>query len=105
MPIQPGKPAARTHDYIRHGTSTLFATLEMATGLATAACKARHRGQEFMAFWKQVARAYPNQELHLVMDNYAVHKTPKVKTWLAANVIFQVYFTLTSASWLNLVEV
>lgn len=81
MPMQPGKPAARTHDYIRHGTSTLFAALEIATGHVTAACKPRHRRQEFLAFLKQVARAYPGQGLHLVMDNYAVHKTPEVKAW------------------------
>lgn len=105
QPMQPGKPAARTHDYIRHGTSTLFAALEIATGHVTAACKPRHRRQEFLAFLKQVARAYPSQELHLVMDNYAVHKTPEVKSWLAANPRFHVHFTPTSASWLNLVEV
>ncbi len=105
LPMQPGKPAARTHDYIRHGTSTLFAALEIATGHVTAACKPRHRRQEFLAFLKQVARAYPEGQLHLVMDNYAVHKTPEVKAWLAENPRFQVHFTPTSASWLNLVEV
>ncbi|MFF0945881.1 IS630 family transposase [Kocuria sp. CPCC 205300] len=105
LPMQPGKPAARTHDYIRHGTSTLFAALEIATGHVTAACKPRRRRQEFLAFLRQVARAYPEGQLHLVMDNYAVHKTPEVKTWLAENPRFQVHFTPTSASWLNLVEV
>ncbi|KLU09364.1 transposase [Kocuria sp. SM24M-10] len=105
LPMQPGKPAARTHDYIRHGTSTLFTALEIATGHVTATCKPRHRRQEFLAFLKQVARAYPSQELHLVMDNYAVHKTAEVKAWLAANPRFHVHFTPTSASWLNLVEV
>ncbi|WP_082697120.1 IS630 family transposase [Kocuria rosea] len=103
--MQPGKAAARTHDYIRHGTSTLFAALEIATGHVTAACKPRHRRQEFLAFLKQVARAYPDVELHLVMDNYAVHKTAEVKQWLAENPRFQVHFTPTSASWLNLAEV
>ncbi|MFF0944859.1 IS630 family transposase [Kocuria sp. CPCC 205300] len=101
----PGKPARATHDYIRHGTSTLFAALEIATGHVTAACKPRHRRQEFLAFLKQVARAYPEGPLHLVMDNYAVHKTPEVKVWLAEHPRFQVHFTPTSASWLNLVEV
>jgi transposase len=105
LPMQPGKPAGRTHDYVRHGTSTLFAALEIATGHVTAACKPRHRRQEFLAFLKQVARAYPEGELHLVMDNYAVHKTLEVKNWLAENPRFQVHFTPTSASWLNLVEV
>ncbi|GGG67133.1 IS630 family transposase [Kocuria dechangensis] len=105
LPMQPGKPAARTHDYIRHGTSTLFAALEIATGHVTAACKPRHRRQEFLAFLKQIARTYPDQQLHLVMDNYATHKTPEVKAWLAENARFRVHFTPTSASWLNLVEV
>jgi transposase len=105
LPMQPGKPAARTHNYVRHGTSTLFAALETATGHVTAACKPRHRRQEFLAFLKQVARAYPDQELHLVMDNYATHKTPEVRAWLAQNPRFRVHNTGTSASWLNLVEV
>lgn len=103
--MQPGLPARRTHDYVRHGTSTLFAALELATGHVTAATKPRHRRQEFLAFLKQVARAYPDQDLHLVLDNYATHKTPEVKAWLAANPRFHVHFTPTSASWLNLVEV
>lgn len=85
LPVQPGKPERRTHDYIRHGTSTLFAALEIATGHVTAACKPRHRRQKFLAFLKQVARAYPGQDLHLVLDNYATHKTPEVKAWLAAH--------------------
>lgn len=101
--MQPGRPAARTHDYVRHGTSTLFAALEIATGHVTAACKPRHRGQEFLAFLKQVARASPDQKLHLVMDNYTVHKTPEVKAWLAENLRFQLHFMPTSVSWLNLV--
>jgi transposase len=105
LPMQPGMPARRTHDYKRHGTTTLFAALEIATGKVTAACKPRHRHQEFLAFCKQVARAYPDQELHLVMDNYAAHKRIEIRDWLAANPRVQVHFTPTSASWLNLVEV
>lgn len=105
LPMQPGLPERRTHDYKRHGTSTLFAALEIATGTVTAACKKRHRHQEFLAFLKQISRAYPDQELHLVMDNYAAHKTPEVRDWLTANPRIQVHFTPTSASWLNLVEV
>ena len=85
LAMQPGLPARRTHDYKRHGTSTLFATLEIATGKVTAACKPRHRHQEFLAFLKQVARAYPERELHLVMDNYAAHKHKTVRAWLADN--------------------
>jgi transposase len=105
LPMQPGRPARRTHDYVRHGTTTLFAALEVATGQVTAACKPRHRHQEFLAFLKQAARAYPDQDLHLVMDNYAAHKRAEVRDWLTANPRIHVHFTPTSASWLNLVEV
>lgn len=105
LPMQPGLAERRTHDYKRHGTSTLFAALEIATGKVTAACKSRHRHQEFLAFLKQVARAYPEGELHLVMDNYAAHKKAEVRTWLEANPRIHVHFTPTSASWMNLVEV
>ncbi|CAL8979844.1 IS630 family transposase ISMsm5 [Propionicimonas sp. T2.31MG-18] len=105
LPMQPGRPERRTHDYRRHGTTTLFAALEIATGKVTGACKPRHRHQEFLAFLKQVARAYPDGELHLVMDNYAAHKRVEVRDWLAANPRIQVHFTPTSGSWLNLVEV
>jgi transposase len=76
LPMQPGRPARRTHDYVRHGTTTLFAALEIATGQVTAVCQDRHRHQEFLRFLKHVARAYPDQQLHLVMDNYAAHVCP-----------------------------
>ena len=79
--------------------------LAVATGEVTAACKPRHRHQEFLAFLKQVARAYPNDELHLVMDNYAAHKRVEVRRWLAANPRISVHFTPTSGSWLNMVEI
>jgi len=113
LPRQPGFPERRTHDYLRHGTSTLFAALEVATGTVTAACKPRHRHQEFLAFLKQVARAYPESideqgrpiELHLIMDNYATHKRVEVRDWLADNPRIQVHFTPTSGAWMNLVEV
>jgi transposase len=105
LPLQPGLPEKRTHDYVRHGTSTLFAALEVATGKVTAACRPRHRHQEFLRFLKQVAAAYPTGQLHLIMDNYATHKRPEVKAWLAANPRISVHFTPTSGSWLNLVEV
>jgi transposase len=105
LPMQPNHPEQRTHDYVRHGTSTLFAALEIATGQITGVCKNRHRHQEFLAFLKHLARAYPEGELHLVMDNYATHKRIEVRTWLAANPRIQVHFTPTSGSWLNLVEV
>ena len=105
LPMQPGHAEQRTHDYVRHGTTTLFAALEIATGKVTGVCKNRHRHQEFLAFLKHVARAYPDCELHLVMDNYAAHKHPNVKAWLAGNPRIHVHFTPTSGSWLNLVEV
>jgi len=105
LPMAPGLPQRRTHDYKRHGTSTLFAALEIATGSVTAAAKPRHRHQEFLAFLKQIARAYPEGELHLVMDNYATHKKAEVRDWLAANPRIHVHFTPTSGSWLNMVEV
>ncbi len=100
----PGCPSG-THDYRRHGTTTLFAALEVATGKVTGHCLPRHRHQEFLRFLKQVARAYPGRELHLVMDNYATHKGVEVRDWLAANPRVHVHFTPTSASWMNLVEV
>jgi transposase len=106
LPMQPGFPERRTNDYVRHGTSTLFAALEIATGTVTAACKPRHRHQEFLAFLKQVAKAYPDDvdehgqptELHLVMDNYAAHKRIEVRRWLAAHPRIHVHFTPTSGS-------
>ncbi len=105
LPMQPGHAEQRTHDYVRHGTTTLFAALEIATGRVTGVCKNQHRHQEFLAFLKHLARAYPDRELHLVMDNYAAHKHPNVKAWLAGNPRIHVHFTPTSGSWLNLVEV
>jgi transposase len=105
LPMQPGLPERRTHDYVRHGTTTLFAALEIATGKVTATTQPRHRHQEFLRFLKQVARAYPEVELHLVMDNYAAHKRIEVGNWLAANPRVHVHCTPTSASWMNLVEV
>ena len=113
LPMQPGLIERRSHDYLRHGTTTLFAALEIATGKVTAAVKPRHRNTEFLAFLKQLERTYrrrgrrgrPPVQLHLVMDNYAAHKHQNVKAWLAANPRFVVHFTPTHASWMNLVEV
>ena len=113
LPMQPGLIERRSHDYVRHGTTTLFAALDIATGQVTAALKPRHRNQEFLAFLKQIERAYRDAvdaegkpvELHLVMDNYAAHKHANVKAWLADNPRFKVHFTPTHASWMNLVEV
>jgi transposase len=105
LPLRPGLPERRTHDYVRHGTTTLFAALEVSTGKVTDACYDRHRHQEFLRFLKQVARAYPRRELHIVLDNYGTHKHPKVKAWLAKHPRIHLHFTPTSGSWLNLVEV
>jgi len=77
LPMRTGLPEKRTHDYVRHGTTTLFAALEVATGKVIDACYPRHRHQEFLRFLKQVARAYPTGELHLVCDNYATHVCPE----------------------------
>jgi len=101
LPMQPGKVERRSHDYYRHGTTTLFAALDIATGEVTAALKPRHRHQEFLAFLKQIERTYRDVldadgkpvELHLVMDNYAAHKHPNVKAWLTGNPRFVVHFT------------
>jgi transposase len=105
LPLRPGLPERATHDYIRHGTTTLFAALEVATGKVTDACFQRHRHQEFLRFLRQVAKAYPRQKLHIVCDNYATHKHPKVKAWLARNPRITLHFTPTSGSWLNMVEI
>jgi transposase/transposase-like protein len=105
LPMQPGLPERRTHDYVRHGTTTLFAALNIATGTVTARCQPRHRHQEFLRFLKQVAKAYPRRRLHIVCDNYATHKHPTVKAWLARNPRITLHFTPTSGSWLNMVEI
>ncbi len=105
LPVRPGLPARRTHDYVRHGTTTLFAALEVATGKVTDACYQRHRHSEFLRFLKQVAKAYPRRTLHVVCDNYATHKHPAVVKWLQRNPRITLHFTPTSGSWLNLVEV
>ena len=105
LPMRPGLPEKATHDYVRHGTTTLFAALEIATGKVTDACYPRHRSDEFLKFLKQVAKAYPRVRLHLVVDNYATHKHPQVQAWLARNPRITMHFTPTSGSWLNMVEI
>ena len=104
LPVRPGQPERQTFDYLRHGTTTLFAALEVATGRVTDACTDRHRHQEFGAFLRQVAAAYPRRELHVVVDNYATHNHPAVRVWLARHPRVHLHFTPTSGSWLNLVE-
>jgi transposase len=104
LPMWPGLPARMTHDYTRHGTTSLFAALEVASGKVHGRCYRRHRHREFIAFLESLARRYPKLELHLICDNYGTHKHPAVKRWLAAHPRFHLHFTPTSASWLNLVE-
>ena len=105
LPLRLGMPEKQTHDYVRHGTTTLFAALEVATGKVTDACYPRHRNEEFLKFLKHVARAYPRRKLHIVCDNYATHKHPAVQAWLASNPRITMHFTPTSGSWLNMVEI
>ena len=94
-----------TLDYKRHGTTTLFAALDVKSGMAIGDCMPRHRAREFLAFLRLIDRAIrKSRNIHLVLDNYATHKTPEVRAWLEAHPRFKLHFTPTSASWLNLVE-
>jgi transposase len=105
LPIYPGRCETMTHDYKRNGTTTLFAALDMVEGRLIGACMPRHRHQEFIKFLKQIdAETPPGLDLHLIVDNYATHKHPKVKSWLKRHRRFQLHFIPTSSSWLNLVE-
>jgi transposase len=105
LPIYPGRCATMTHDYKRNGTTTLFAALEMLEGRLIGQCMPRHRHQEFIKFLKQIdAETPPDLDLHLIVDNYATHKHPKVKSWLRRHKRFHLHFIPTSSSWLNLVE-
>jgi transposase len=104
LPLGPGKPACRTHDYLRHGTASLFAALTYPQGEVLGACAARHRHQEFLSFLRLIDRTYPTGEIHLILDNYGTHKHEQVQRWFARRPRYQLHFTPTSASWLNLVE-
>jgi len=105
LPLRPGLAEKATSDYVRHGTTSLFAALEVATGKLTDACYPRHTHAEFLDFLKLVAKAHPRVKLHVVADNYATHKHPKVKAWLERNPRITMHFTPTSGSWMNLVEI
>jgi transposase len=105
LPLRPGLAERATHDYVRHGTTTLFAALEIATGKVTDQCYPRHGKAEFLDFLKTVARAYPRGELHVVCDNYHTHKHEEINAWLGRHPRITLHFTPTSGSWLNLVEV
>src|SRR5262249_41717720 len=102
--MRPGIPERQTHDYARHGTTSLFAALNVATGHVTDACYAQHRHQEFGKFLKKVASAYPGRELHVVCDNYATHKHPEVRAWLAKNPRVTLHFTPPTSSWPTVAE-
>ena len=105
LPIKKGRAGTMTHDYKRHGTTTLFAALDVATGKVIGECLPRHRAKEFLTFLKKIDReTLPHLDLHLILDNYATHKTPAVQRWLKRHPRFKLHFTPTSSSWLNLVE-
>lgn len=106
LPLGLGYVEGVTHDYIRHGTTTLFAALDVATGKVLTQCKPRHRHQEFLSFLKHIDANVPSDlEIHLVVDNYSTHKHQKVKRWLAAHPRYHLHFTPTYSSWLNQVEI
>jgi transposase len=105
LPLKKGRAGTMTHDYVRHGTTTLFAALNAADGTVISQCQERHRHQEWLKFLQQIERQTSgDRDLHLILDNYATHKHPKVQKWLAKHPRFHLHFTPTSASWLNMVE-
>jgi len=105
LPLKKGRAATMTHDYKRHGTTTLFAALDVKTGKVIGDCMSRHRAREFLKFLRNIDKAVPaRRDIHLIVDNYATHKTPEVRAWLDKHPRFKLHFTPTSASWLNLVE-
>ncbi len=105
LPIKKGRCGTMTHDYKRHGTTTLFAALSMLDGKVIGDCMPHHRHQEFIRFLNKIDTETPsNLDLHLIMDNYATHKHPRVKSWMRRHPRFHIHFIPTSSSWLNLVE-
>jgi transposase len=105
LPMMPGMPEKRTHDYVRYGTTTLFAALDIATGLVISELHRQHRAAEWRKFLQAIDQAVPaGLDVHIVADNYATHKTPAIQAWLAARPRFHMHFTPTSSSWLNQVE-
>jgi len=105
LPLGLGYVEGVTHDYVRHGTTTLFAALDVATGAVFTECKPRHRHQEFLAFLRRLDECIPAElDVHLIVDNYATHKHSKVRTWLAQRPRYQIHYTPTYSSWLNQVE-
>jgi transposase len=105
LPMKPGRCGTFTHDYVRHGTTTLFAALNVLDGKVVGQCLPRHRHQEFLKFLRHLDRQFPEPvALHLIVDNYATHKHPRVQRWLEQHPRFHLHFTPTSSSWTNLVE-
>ena len=105
LPLRPGQVERRTHDYKRHGTASLYAAFDVATGEVIGRITAKHRAREFLEFLRQIDRTVaPDLELHLILDNSSTHSTPEVKRWLSKHPRFKLHFTPTSASWLNAVE-
>ena len=107
LPLRPRLHERQTHDYVRHGTLSLFAAYDAATGRVLGRCHQRHRHQEFLAFLERIDAAFPDDgqsQLHLIIDNYSTHKTPKVHRWLLRHPRFHLHFTPTGSSWLNIVE-
>ena len=105
LPLAPGVPARQSHDYERHGVTSLFAAMDVASGVTISTCYRRHRHQEFLRFLDEIEANLPRGfQVHLVMDNYGTHKVAKVRSWLARHPRYHVHFTPTSGSWLNLVE-
>ena len=105
LPLRPGLPERRTHDYQRHGTTTLFAALNVLEGTVIGACLPKHRHQEFLRFLDRIDQSMASDlDIHLVLDNYGTHKHPAVKQWLAIRPRYHVHFTPTSSSWLNQIE-
>jgi len=105
FPMQPGQAGRRTHDYFRHGTTSLFAALDIATGKVIGSCHQHHRHQEFLGFLRKIDQEVPvHLDIHLVLDNYATHKTPAVAEWFKKHPRYHLHFTPASASWLNQIE-
>jgi len=105
LPLKKGRCGTMTHDYVRHGTTTLFAALSMLDGQVIGDCMPRHRHQEFIRFLKKIDNETPPElDLHLIVDNYGTHKQPRVKSWIKRHPRFHLHFTPTSSSWLNLIE-
>jgi transposase len=105
LPMRPGQPERRTHDYARHGTTSLFAALDIAAGKVIGECHGRHRSREFRRFLDRIDAEVPRTlDVHLILDNYGTHKTPLIHRWLLRHPRFHFHFTPTGASWLNLVE-